>query len=226
MKIVSSEGIIIDRYNTNEADLMVTIFSESFGKIKTLLKGVRKSKKREQAALDVLVKSKFILIKKEEYYTVSKFELLDNFEAIKKNLSKIYITMYVLEILNRSMLEGERDRKIYRLTIKTLEYLEKENVFWREALCISYFLFKVVEHMGLLDLNHRKFFQNLEEKTSVGQELINNIFSDKMRENIKILEELEDSEAEKEVFQFIYDIEKYINEQADIGLNLKKYLLG
>lgn len=226
MKIVNSEGIIIDRYNINEADLGVTIFSESFGKIKTVLKGVRKSKKREQAALDIMVKSKFILIKKEEYYTVSKFELLDNFEEIKKDLHKIYVSLYILEVVNRSMLEGENGRKIYRLMVKTLKYLERENTSWKGVLCISYFLFKMVEHMGLLDLNGKKFSQNLEEKTPVGQKLINNIFSDKMRENIGFLEGLDEGEAEKEVFQLIYDIEKYMNEQTDIGLNLKKYLLG
>lgn len=226
MKIVSSECIILDRNNINEADLIITIFSESFGKIKTLLKGVRKSKKREQAALDILVKSKFILIKKDEYYTVSKFELLDNYEKIKKNLDKIYLSMYTLEIINKSILEGENNRKIYKLAIKVFEYIEKEEVFWKNSLCVSYFLFKTIENMGLLDFDAKKFSQLPQEKTSIGQNLINNSFSDKMRDNIKLLEKLDQDSAEKEVFYFIYDMEKYINEQVDIGLNLKKYLLG
>ncbi|MGL5099242.1 MAG: DNA repair protein RecO, partial [Fusobacteriaceae bacterium] len=185
-----------------------------------------KSKKREQAALDILAKSKFILIKKEEYYTVSKFELLDDFEGIKKNLYKIYMSLYVMEVINKSILEGESGRKIYRLTVKTLEYLEKENTSWKGTLCISYFLFKIIQHMGLLDFDGGKFSQNKAEKTSAGQELINNMFSHKMKENINFLEKLDVVEAEKEVFQLIYDIENYVNEQADIGLNLKKYLLG
>lgn len=226
MKIVSSECIILDRNNINEADLIITIFSESFGKIKTLLKGVRKSKKREQAALDILVKSKFILIKKDEYYTVSKFELLDNYEKIKKNLDKIYLSMYTLEIINKSILEGENNRKIYKLAIKVFEYIEKEEVFWKNSLCVSYFLFKTIENMGLLDFDAKKFSELPQEKTSIGQNLINNSFSDKMRDNIKLLEKLDQDSAEKEVFYFIYDMEKYINEQVDIGLNLKKYLLG
>lgn len=226
MKIVSSEGIILDKYNINEADLMITIFSESFGKIKTLLKGVRKSKKREQAALDILVKSKFILIKKDEYYTVSKFELLDNYEKIKKNLSKIYLSLYILETINRSILEGESSRKIYKLVIKTFEYLEEEEIFWKKILCVSYFIFKIVEYIGLLDSDSKKFSQDPKEKTSLGQEMTNNIFSNKMRENIKLLEEVTIEIAEKEALHLIFDIEKYINEQSEIGLNLKKYLLG
>lgn len=226
MKIVSSECIIIDRYSINEADLMITIFSESFGKIKTLLKGVRKSKKREQAALDTLVKSRFILVKKDEYFTVSKFELIENYEEIKRNLDKIYLSLYVLEIINRSILEGESNRKIYKLSIKTFEYLEKERVLWKCNLCVAYFLFKVIENMGLLDFEEKRFSQNPQEKTSVGQNLINNSFSDKMRDNIKLLEDLDEDLAKKEVLEFIWDMEKYINEQVDLGLNLKKYLLG
>lgn len=226
MKIVSTEAIIIDRYNMNEADLMITIFSESFGKIKLFLKGIRKSKKREQAALDILVKSKFILIKKDEFYTVSKFEMLDNYEGIKKDISKIYLSMYILEIINKTILEGEKDRKIYRLAVKILEYLEKEDIFWKKILCISYFLLKITEYMGLLDLNNKKFAQSPEEKSFLGQKILNNTFHHMMRENIKLLEENGLEKAEIESLELVYDIEKYLDEQLEIKLNLKKYLLG
>ncbi|MGL5964017.1 MAG: DNA repair protein RecO [Fusobacteriaceae bacterium] len=225
MKIVSSEGIIIDRYNINDADLMVTIFSESFGKIKTVLKGVRKSKTREQAAVDTLVKSKFIFIKKDEHYTVSKFELLDNFERLKKNLDKLYLAIYILEVINKTMFEGDMSREIYRLSIKTLKYLEKEDIFWKENLCVSYFIFKVISYMGFLNLNDKKFSESLENKTEIGQQLVKNIFSNRMKENIAVLEKINNSEAEKEVFKFMFDIENYINNHMDVGLSLKKYLL-
>lgn len=49
MKLFDCRGIIINKRDFGEADRYITIFTENFGKISVLLKGIRKSKTREQS---------------------------------------------------------------------------------------------------------------------------------------------------------------------------------
>ncbi len=51
MKLFDCRGIIINKRDFGEADRYITIFTENFGKISVLLKGIRKSKTRERSIL-------------------------------------------------------------------------------------------------------------------------------------------------------------------------------
>ena len=46
MKIIKTEGIILKKKEINEADVIITIFTKNFGKIDSIIHGIRKSKKR------------------------------------------------------------------------------------------------------------------------------------------------------------------------------------
>ena len=43
MKIIKTEGIVLKKKDINEADVILTIFTESLGKIDCLINGIRKS---------------------------------------------------------------------------------------------------------------------------------------------------------------------------------------
>lgn len=226
MKIISCSGIVIDKTSVGESDQLITLFSDSLGKTTLLLKGIRKSRKREQIAVDTLSFSKFILIKKEEYYNVSKFELIEEFGQIKSDLAKISLALYLLKILNLCFLEGEIDRKIYKLIIKTLKFIEESQEYWKQYLCVSYFIFMILYTHGLVNIEKMEFLEKLEYNVGIEKELLLNTLSNKMAENLKKLASLENEEAEKEAFNQIIILEKLLNKELEIGLNIRKYFLG
>ena len=86
MKLFDCRGIIINKRDFGEADRYITIFSENFGKISVLLKGIRKSKTREQSSADVLTLSKFTFYKKGENFILTNILTLDAYREIKENL--------------------------------------------------------------------------------------------------------------------------------------------
>jgi DNA repair protein RecO (recombination protein O) len=53
IKFINDNGIVINKRDFGEADRYVSVFTENFGKLVFLLKGIRKSKKRELLFLNL-----------------------------------------------------------------------------------------------------------------------------------------------------------------------------
>lgn len=54
MIFLRSKGIIISKKDIGEADRYITIFLEDFGKVSGVINGIRKSKRRDKIAADIL----------------------------------------------------------------------------------------------------------------------------------------------------------------------------
>lgn len=217
MKVYNCEGIVINRREYGEGDLQLTVFSDFFGKINLFIKGVRKSKKREQSAVDTLTLSKFVLIKKVDYYSVSSFETVNSYTELKKDVSAIYLSLYIFSLLDSCLAEKEKRDDIYELTKKTLNFLDTERDENRKKLCLIYFLHKWIEKEGILS-------DNLKEWGKFEKNLKNRILEGFLKKRYK--EVIDGEYSENFLIQTLNLYEKYINYHSDIKLNLKNYLLG
>ncbi|MGL4687715.1 MAG: DNA repair protein RecO [Fusobacteriaceae bacterium] len=218
MKIITCEGLVINRSNFGEADVYITVWSDILGKITFPVLGIRKTKKREASALDFLVCSKLTILKKKDKYSISNFETIYSFEDIKKNIDKISISLYILSILNSLIGEKDEKKEIYKLTIKTLKYIEKEISYSKMLFCLSFYMFKIIKNEGILERDLKQWNFNSDEIEE--QNIINKIINGKIKEIIEI--NYENKLLEKVVLK----LEKYLNFHEDLSLDLKKYLLG
>ena len=110
IKFINDNGIVINKRDFGEADRYVSVFTENFGKLVFLLKGIRKSKKRELSSVDILTLSKFTFYRKGENYTVSSFNEVDSYLEIKSDLDNLGIALYILAILNEILVENNRKK--------------------------------------------------------------------------------------------------------------------
>ncbi|MGL5123982.1 MAG: DNA repair protein RecO [Fusobacteriaceae bacterium] len=217
MKIITCEGLIINRSNFGEADIYITVWSDILGKITFPVLGIRKTKKREASALDFLVCSKLTLLKKKEKYSISDFETIYSFENIKKNIDKISISLYILSILNNLIGEKDEKKDIYKLTIKTLKYIEKEISYSKMLFCLSFYMFRIIKKEGILERDLKKWNFSNDEKEE--EKIINKIINGEIKEIIEL--DYENKIIEKVIIK----LERYLNYHGDLNLDLKKYLL-
>ena len=124
--LIKIEGIIINKRDINDFDKIVTVFTGSFGKIDVLLKGIRKSRKRDKIGADILSLSRMVVYKKENSYVGSTVECIKSYENIRTDMKKIGVVLYIFHILNNILTENERKSFLYDLTLKSLGYIEKE----------------------------------------------------------------------------------------------------
>ena len=80
MRTYTVEGIVIKRQNIGEADKLITLFTETLGKITLLARGIRKSSSRRVGSLELFNQVKVSAARgRGELDTLTEVQLLNSF---------------------------------------------------------------------------------------------------------------------------------------------------
>jgi len=101
-------GIVIKRMNFGEADRILTILTERFGKVKAIAKGVRKTKSRLAGSLEPYMLLDLQLHEGKTFYIVTGAVILKEFSDLHKNLQKTSQAFYIGEIADKILQESQR----------------------------------------------------------------------------------------------------------------------
>ena len=92
MIFLRGKGIIISKKDVEESDRYIDIFMEDYGKVSTLIKGIRKSKKRDKTAVDILSLTDFQFYKKNDSLIISNFSIVKYYLPLNdQGVFKTYI---------------------------------------------------------------------------------------------------------------------------------------
>jgi len=221
MIFLKGKGIIIAKKDIEEADRYITIFMEDYGKVSTIIKGIRKSKKRDKTAVDILSLTDFQFYKKNENLVISSFSTVKDYIGIKSDIDKINIAFYIFSVLNQILVENGRNRKIYEVLEKTLDYLNNSNDERKNYLLILFFLNTIIKEEGISIENNT----DIEEiQTGIGnntKKILQYLFED----NLKVVINDEKYKIDY-VKKAILVLENYINFNLDTNINAQKILWG
>lgn len=231
MKIIKTEGLVLKKTDFSEADRIMTVFTRESGKKIITANGIRKSNKRDKYGTDVLVVSEFIYYDKEERVVLSGVELKEPFIELKKDIKKINIVIYLLVILDDVIMEGVQRKAFYDFTVKTIKYISKNSNNSQIFLSVLNFLIRLAEEEGIMFENGAGEFLNVEdgkiEETkgdkyirveSKNKEIIDTLIN---CDNVKIKQF---NSQETAVFETILIVEKYINYNLNLKINIKEFI--
>ena len=229
MIFLRGKGIIIAKKDIEEADRYITIFMEDYGKVSAVIKGIRKSKKRDKTAVDILSLTDFQFYKKNDSLVISNFSTVKDYIGIKSDIDKINIAFYIFSILNQILVENGRNRKIYEVLEKTLDYLNISSDERKNYLLILFFLNTIIKEEGIsiensnnieelqVDLQNQR---RVEIEANV-KEILQYLFQD----NLKVVINDEKYKIDY-VRKAILVLENYINFHLDTNINAQKILWG
>lgn len=120
----SSEGIIIHKSNSKEADRMFIILSKKYGKQRFLAKGVRKLKSRKRGHLEIFSKVKFSAVNIPGMDLLTEVESINDYPSIRRSLPKMSLAFYFCEVIEKILREGEVQNDVLQLLESSLERLE------------------------------------------------------------------------------------------------------
>ncbi|MCX3067865.1 DNA repair protein RecO [Cetobacterium somerae] len=229
MKFIKTKGLIIKKVDFGEGDRIITVFSENFGKIDLLVKGIRKSKKRDQSSVDLLTLSNFTFYKKGDNFILNTIDSIDFFYDLKKDIEKLEIVSYVLSIINELILPGERKKEFFQRIEKALYFIIK-NENYNNFIMVLKMMNWIIKNEGYrIDISGEKYF-NISESviTDSGDDKVIPLKKD-LFEVLANVEKKTSNEKKVELNNLVDAIilyEKYINYHLDIKLNLKKHLFG
>ncbi|MDP3014285.1 MAG: DNA repair protein RecO [Candidatus Subteraquimicrobiales bacterium] len=131
MAIYKTKGIVLKTHKLGEADKIITILSDSRGKIRAVAKGLRKTVSRFGGRLEPFTYVNLVLYEGRNLDTINQVDIIESFKEIRDDLDKVTYGSAMLDLADKLVLEGERDNTLFFLLIKALKaLLEREKNEW------------------------------------------------------------------------------------------------
>lgn len=111
----SSKGIVLAKTNYSEADRILIVYTRDFGKIHLIAKGVRKPKSRKRGSLEVFSLINFSANKGKGLDFLTEVETIESYRKIRKDLKKLSLAYYFMEVIGRITKEEEENKKLFDL---------------------------------------------------------------------------------------------------------------
>jgi DNA repair protein RecO (recombination protein O) len=148
MPLKQSEAIVLRTYPLREADLLVTLFTRSEGKVKGVARSAKRSKRRFGGALEPLTQVRL-------YYddrAGQELARLDSCDILESPLSGLIdyprgvALEHIAEVLDELLPDREANDSIFRLTVSVLQQLRSGSIW----MPLMYFQLWVVRLVGFL----------------------------------------------------------------------------
>lgn len=128
MSAEKSLAIVLRTIDFSETSVVVTLFTEGFGKISALAKGARRPKGPFESALDLLSVIRIVFLHKSsdalDLLTEAKLER--RFRAGSRDLARLYAGYYVAELLTELTDQGDPHPELFQAARRTLAELDGE----------------------------------------------------------------------------------------------------
>lgn len=139
-----TKGIILKRTNLGEADRILTIFTETHGKIKAIAKGVRKTLSKLAGHLEPFCLVNLGIAEGKNLDVITDATNIKCFIKLRGNLDKTNIAYFIAEMIETMTGENEKHLEIYELLNNTFEHLNNNN----DRLLLSYFELNFLAESG------------------------------------------------------------------------------
>lgn len=153
MGVLSSEAVVLRTWPVHEADLIVSLFTRDYGRVKGVAKSALKSRKRFGGALEPMTEARAWFAERPGQELVR----LDQLELVRSPLSapvdhvRMAVLSFFAELLDEVLPERDPQETVFRLLVTVLEQTTVEHPW----MPLTYFQLWMTRLMGLLpDIAH------------------------------------------------------------------------
>lgn len=115
-----TEAAVLRKRSLLNKDLIITLFTEKYGKINVIAAGIKKITSRRLPHTQTGNLIKAVIYKKGERFYLQETQLISAFSQIKNNSKKIESLYHSFFVLERLLPENQRESPVYNLTKKFL----------------------------------------------------------------------------------------------------------
>ena len=122
------KGVILKTMDYKEKDKLMWVFTEKYGKISVICKGVRSAKSKYQSLIRPLLFGDFLLYKGKTMYSFNEGLVISSFSKLSTSLELLTYGSYYVELIDIVSTDGDAQPKLYETMISGLYLLESEAV--------------------------------------------------------------------------------------------------
>ncbi len=127
-KTYREEAVVLRGYRLGEADRILVLLSRGRGKLRAVVKGVRKAGSRWGGRLEPLVRAELLLYQGRELDVVTQAEVVEAFPRLRSDYASFLSASAMAEAAGLLAPEGGRAPRLYALLVAGLELLEDGKV--------------------------------------------------------------------------------------------------
>lgn len=144
-----TDAINLKSYNLSEADKIVVMYSKDKGLIRGVAKGVKKTKSKLGARMDLLVANKLMLYKGKTLDRICQAEALNTFAKTRQNMDKIFYSIYITEVVNNFGIEDDPcSNEVYDILYKALDKISNASNNIEMLIAVIKFQIKMMQISG------------------------------------------------------------------------------
>jgi DNA repair protein RecO (recombination protein O) len=145
-KYRSAQGIVLKRQNYRETDQIITIWTQEFGKVRVLGRGLRKTSSKLAGSLQDLSHVKCDLTGR--WPTIISANVLNGFRGIRENLAKVAPAYYACELIMKMTADEHPDTRAFDLLLDFLDRLDKDQTEFQAYAMIDIYALNLAEILG------------------------------------------------------------------------------
>ncbi len=146
LAIHKTEAIVLKKMDFRDTSLIVTLFTRDFGKVKVVVKGVRKESSSDLVHFEILNQLNVVFYekKKTELHLLSESFLQDPMLSSRSSFRNLVFGAYLAELVDATFEPHQISKNIYDSFYCTLKNMEKDVFyFW-----ILYFELRFLKEVG------------------------------------------------------------------------------
>lgn len=126
---IKTKAIVLNKVDYKDNDRILTLFSLEYGKITVSVKGIKKPTSKLRPCSEIFFFGQYILNETRGRYTVTGFDTVDTFSALREDFDKLSAGVLMLKMCEKAIEQDEQDEELFILLLKCLDALrEKESI--------------------------------------------------------------------------------------------------
>ncbi len=115
-----TKAIIIKKTPANEFDQLISMYSEDFGTLRAIARGIYRPTSIQSMHLETLNLVEFELVNGRALPIIASAQMIDQFPGIKSSLRKLAAVQFFTEVVDKISFENEKDPKLWEFLKKIL----------------------------------------------------------------------------------------------------------
>jgi DNA repair protein RecO (recombination protein O) len=158
MAVLTSEAVVLRTWPVHEADLIVSLFSRDYGRLRGVAKAALKSRKRFGGTLEpmTLARAWFAERPRQELVRLDQLEIVRSPLSAPVDHTRMAVLSFFAEVIDEALPERDPQETVFRLLASVLEQThtaKSETV--QPWMALTYFSLWMTRLMGLLpDIGH------------------------------------------------------------------------
>ncbi|MEC9489048.1 MAG: DNA repair protein RecO [Halanaerobium sp.] len=124
MSLLKTDAIILKSWELGEADRIFSVFSRSYGKLRVVAQGVRRTKSRFSGCMQPFSYDHLVIYKGRSIPRVNQCEIKESFTLLREDLSRMAYSSYVAELVDEFTGEEDRNEALFSLLLAALTFIK------------------------------------------------------------------------------------------------------